>query len=367
MNFNFAKAPHFFVPMVFLGYAVVANYEFVQDITNDPSALPKAVTDYLDGDAALAIDTYYKSVMPHRLASIDLMGALRFVTFREGRSGVVVGEDGWLFSSEEFRATGDRSAEVTRAADSIAAVREQLAAQDIELVVVPLPAKADIYREHLADPVLPDELEALYGNFRKALGDRGIATVDTRPSLIEAKAAGGVFLQTDTHWTPLGAEAAAGAVAGEIGTSFSTTEYRLAEGQPVPRQGDLSKFIVTGGLSQPLGLGPETIVPRQAEPVGEAGLDDLFGTATIPVALVGTSYSANEQWSFIENLKAKLGTDIVNVAEEGLGPVAPMQKYLASATLKDAPPKLVIWEFPVRYLENPKLWDAPAAPAAQAE
>ena len=52
---------------------------------------------------------------------------------------------------------------------------------------------------------------------------------------------------------------------------------------------------------------------------------------------------------------------MLNVAEEGLGPVAPMRKYLASEVLRDTPPEVVIWEFPIRYLGNPRLWDAPAA------
>jgi alginate O-acetyltransferase complex protein AlgJ len=228
---------------------------------------------------------------------------------------------------------------------------------------VPLPAKADIYREHLADIPLPEELSTLYTSFRSALADDGIKTVDARPSILASKDKGAVFLQTDTHWTPLGAEVTAAAVGQAIGQEFATTQYHVADAAPVPRQGDLSKFIVSGPLALSLGLGPETVTPREAQAQGDAGGLDLFGDKAIPVALVGTSYSANEQWSFAESLKAALGTDVLNVAEEGLGPVAPMRKYLASDTLRDAPPKLVIWEFPIRYLENRKLWDAPASKA----
>jgi alginate O-acetyltransferase complex protein AlgJ len=358
------QAPKFTLPVLFLGYALVANAGFIQDIRRDSSEIPRAVIDYFNGDAALQIDSYYKQVMPHRLASIDLMGALRYLTFGEGRSGVVIGKDGWLFSSEEFRATGDHAVDVANAAKGIAEVRDTLAAKGIELVVVPLPAKADIYREHLADTPLPEELSTLYASFRSALADGGVKTVDTRPSILASKDKGAAFLQTDTHWTPLGAEVTAAAVGEAIGQQFATTQYRVADVAPVPRQGDLSKFIVSGPLALSLGLGPETVTPREAQAQGgEGGGLDLFGDSAIPVALVGTSYSANDQWSFGESLKAALGTDVLNVAEEGLGPVAPMRKYLASDTLRDAPPKLVIWEFPIRYLENRKLWDASASEA----
>jgi len=357
------QAPKFTLPVLFLGYALVANAGFIQDIARDSKEIPRAVIDYFDGDAALQIDSYYKQVMPHRLASIDLMGALRYLTFGEGRSGVVVGKDGWLFSAEEFRATGDHSADVANAAKGIAEIRDGFAKQGINLVVVPLPAKADIYREHLTESLLPGELETLYANFRTALADKGVETVDTRPSILASKADGAVFLQTDTHWTPLGAEAAAKAVGQAIGHEFGTTQYNIADATPVPRQGDLSKFIVSGPLADSLGFSPETVVPREAHPVSDAGASDLFGDSTIPVALVGTSYSANQQWSFGESLKVALGSDVLNVAEEGQGPVVPMRKYLASDTLRDAPPKTVIWEFPIRYLENHKLWDAPASEA----
>ena len=33
-----------------------------------------------------------------------------------------------------------------------------------------------------------------------------------------------------------------------------------------------------------------------------------------------------------------------------------MLDYLASDEVRDAPPALVIWEFPVRYLTDPTIW-----------
>ena len=91
-------APAFVLPVLFLGYAVVANYEFITGLGRDIAEMPKSASAYLSGEAATQIDTYYKKIMPHRLPSIDAMGAARYLAFREGRPGVVVGEDGWLFS-----------------------------------------------------------------------------------------------------------------------------------------------------------------------------------------------------------------------------------------------------------------------------
>jgi alginate O-acetyltransferase complex protein AlgJ len=85
---------------------------------------------------------------------------------------------------------------------------------------------------------------------------------------------------------------------------------------------------------------------------------DLFGAGGADVVLVGTSYSANADWSFVEVLKTALGRDVLNYAEQGQGPARPMLAYLASPDVQDAPPQVVIWEFPIRYLADPTIWDA---------
>lgn len=357
-----AAAPAFALPVLFLGYAVVANYEFVTGLGRDIAEMPKSAAEYLNGEAAIQIDTYYKKIMPHRLPSIDVMGAARYLAFREGRPGVVVGDDGWLFSKEEFEATLKRTPDLAEAARGVVEVRDLLAAKGIELVVVPLPAKADIYREHVSYPAIPTDLERLYEDFRTVLDNAGIRNIETRAPLEAAKAKGPLFLTTDTHWTPLGAEVVADAVGAALGQR--DTPYTIADAAPVEREGDLSKFIVTGGLAPLVGLGPETVVPREASAPPAASSTDIFGPSSIPFVLTGTSYSANPQWSFGESLKVSLGADVLNLAEEGKGPVAPMRAFLQSETLRDTPPEMVIWEFPVRYLGQTKLWDA--APAKEA-
>jgi alginate O-acetyltransferase complex protein AlgJ len=357
-----AAAPAFALPVLFLGYAVVANYEFVTGLGRDIAEMPKSASEYLNGEAAIQIDTYYKKIMPHRLPSIDVMGAARYLAFREGRPGAVVGDDGWLFSKEEFEATLKRTPDLAEAARGVVEIRDFLAAKGIELVVVPLPAKADIYREHVSYPAIPTDLERLYEDFRTVLDNAGIRNIETRAPLEAAKAKGPLFLTTDTHWTPLGAEVVADAVGAALGQR--DTPYTITDAAPVEREGDLSKFIVTGGLAPLVGLGPETVVPREASAPPAASSTDIFGPSSIPFVLTGTSYSANPQWSFGESLKVSLGADVLNLAEEGKGPVAPMRAFLESETLRDTPPEVVIWEFPVRYLGQTKLWDA--APAKEA-
>ena len=353
-----AAAPAFALPALFLGYAVIANYGFVTGLGRDIAEMPKSASAYLDGEAAVQIDAYYKKIMPHRLPSIDTMGAARYLLFHEGRAGVVVGNDGWLFSKEEFDAPLRRSPNLAEAVKGLAEIRDTLKAKGIELVVVPLPAKADIYREHAGAAAISADLEQLYADFRTVLERAGIRSVDARAPLLAAKGEGQLFLNTDTHWTPLGAGIVAAAVGEALGQRDAAA-YTLKDEAPAPREGDLSKFIVTGEIAPLVGLGPESVVPRQAvAPDSGGAASDIFGPSSIPYVLTGTSYSANPLWSFGEDLKASLGADVLNLAEEGKGPVAPMRAFLASETLRDSPPETVIWEFPVRYLGNQKLWEA---------
>jgi len=354
-------APAFALPVLFLGYAVVANYEFATGIGRDIAEMPRSVSAYLSGEAATQIDSYYKKIMPHRVPSIDVMGAARYLIFREGRPGVVVGNDGWLFSREEFTAPLDRTPDLAEASAGVAEIRASLADQGIDLVVVPLPAKADIYREHLSDATIPDDLAQLYDDFIALLAREGIRYVDTRNPMLMAKTGGPLFLTTDTHWTPLGAGVVASAVSQELGVTNSGA-YTISPAPAAERVGDLSKFIVTGELAPLVGLGPESVTPYQATTSADAPSgDDIFGPSSIPYVLTGTSYSANDLWSFTDSLKAALGADVLNMAEEGKGPVAPMRALLASDTLRDNPPETVIWEFPIRYLGQPELWDAAQA------
>jgi alginate O-acetyltransferase complex protein AlgJ len=163
-----------------------------------------------------------------------------------------------------------------------------------------------------------------------------------------------VFLKTDTHWTLYGAKVAATELADVVTknnllpsfgmTTFTTTSAKT----PTLHKGDLLNYLPLGSLQERLGPAFDEL-KEQTTASKDAG-GGLFGESTIPVTLVGTSYSANERWNFEGALKEALGTDVLNIADEGEGPVVPMQDYLGSQALKDTPPELVVWEVPERFL-----------------
>ncbi|HRC26994.1 MAG TPA: hypothetical protein PKX87_06150 [Alphaproteobacteria bacterium] len=86
---------------------------------------------------------------------------------------------------------------------------------------------------------------------------------------------------------------------------------------------------------------------------GKEGDAALFGDESLPVALVGTSYSANPSWNFAGFLKEALKADLLNAADEGRGPFVTMDAYLKSKPFLETPPKVLIWEIPERYLAMP--------------
>lgn len=339
------------VPIVFFGYAVFAN---VMLLNEDIGSVE--FDQFLNGGVTEEVDELYRSNLPHQEAAVGLIGAARYLVLNEGRSGVVVGLDGWLFSSEEFRDQSQALAVLPETLQWITEVQSELNAKGAELVIVPIPAKIEIAQDYLSDASQAEQIVEVYDAFLEGSGDAGLKVVDTRSALFDVAPA---FFSTDTHWTIQGAEAVAEAVSASGFIPLGDETFAEVPQAAVTFSGDLVSFVTTEDLAPAIGLGTEQIVPVTADgnlPDNdlEGGLD-LFGTSTpIPVALVGTSYSANTDWSFAELLKIALSQDVLNYAKEGQGPVIPMQDYLADLTVDDVP-AVVIWEFPIRYLTDPDL------------
>ena len=355
MQFSQRILPKLVLPGVFFAYALWSSVSFLVDASQYQNELPNTAASVIDGNFTAKLETIYKDRLPYRTASTDLVGAARYLMFGEGRKGVVVGSDGWLFSNEEYRAADDETKRINEAVRAVAQVRDQLAARGTALVVLPLPGKADIYREHTAYPSLSEAMADRYERFRDALAVENVVTVDTRSALLSGKSGRQVFLKGDTHWSPEGAAIVAGATARVAGSMIAPQPFTLTAGKTLPVEGDLTKFIVSPRYASLVSLVPEEVTLQRAaaeQPAVDSALD-IFGGQQIDVALVGTSYSANEKWSFAPALMSAMGADIVNFAEEGNGPFRPMRDYLSSDLATGKPPKLVLWEFPVRYLTDP--------------
>lgn len=56
----------------------------------------------LNGKLAKAAETHYDAEFPIKRLGTNVWAAMDFKLFNEGRPGVVLGRDQWLFSDEEF-------------------------------------------------------------------------------------------------------------------------------------------------------------------------------------------------------------------------------------------------------------------------
>ena len=168
-----------------------------------------------------------------------------------------------------------------------------------------------------------------------------------------------MFLRTDTHWTPAGANAAAQEIGRQLAAQglagSGTAAYKTTLAEATTYKGDLLNYLpLDPYFASMLPPGDPLAVPS-TETVADAA--SLLSDSTPMVALVGTSYSANERWNFAGALQEALHEDVVNHAQEGKGPFVVMLDYLAELKAAEATPaedaepapRVVIWEIPERY------------------
>ncbi|ROL71659.1 alginate O-acetyltransferase [Pseudomonas vranovensis] len=310
----------------------------------------------LDGKLAKAAETHYDEQFPLKRIGTNLWAALDFKLFNEGRPGVVLGREHWLFSDEEFKPVANSDQYEQENLALIRGVRDTLQQHGVQLVLAIVPAKVRLYPEYVGEQT-PASLHAdLYNEFHAQARQAGVFAPDLLAPLQEAKARGQVFLRTDTHWTPMGAEVVAqhlaAAVARQTLLNGEPQQFVTEQRQSAPYKGDLTNFLPLDPLFSNLLPPPDTLQQRSTRPAeaeGESG-DALFADSEIPVALIGTSYSANPNWNFLGALQQALRSDVVNYAEDGHGPLLPMLKYLQTDAFKNSAPQVLIWEFPERYL-----------------
>lgn len=346
------RASRFLLPAAFFSYAAVVNLGYAQFSGRGDM---QADGDLLRGGLTAGLETVYRQSLPHREPAIGMIGALRYLAVGEGRKGVITGSDGWLFSAEEVRAPTD---DLDQSLDRIARIRDRLEAAGARLVVVPIPGKLDVMVAH-GNPETARGITTLYDAFLAGLKNRDVPVLNARPALRRGAETELSFFRTDTHWTPKGAEDVAQALAASGLVELGDTEFDVAWSPQQEFVGDLVAFVTSDSLAPSVGLSPEAVTPFTAVAQADGESLDIFaGTEAGSTLLIGTSYSANPTFSFAEALKLVLRRDVLNLAEEGRGPARPMLDYLGSDDFRDAPPELVIWEFPVRYLTDPALWDA---------
>ena len=302
--------------------------------------------EFAEGTTQRHYERRFDDAFPLRDEARALWAALRFGLLGEPSEGAVLGADGWLFTAEEFRPPE----EVRNLGEALDEARARIEAAGAELIPVFVPDKA-----RMVAGALPYARSERYRDRYDRLLDEtralGFWTVDLRPTLRTGADGPPAFMRTDTHWSPEGARAAAMAIAAVSDGLDPAAGFSTERTGETAFTGDLVAFADTGRWRSWTGPAPERIGLYETTEQGGT-VDALFADTTIPVALVGTSFSARTEFHFVGFLKQALGADVVSHARVGQGPFAPMEEFLAGPALRTNPPRIVLWEIPERYIQT---------------
>ena len=243
-------------------------------------------------------------------AFLSELSGLAAKAVKDGRSAIA-GADGWLFFVAELRALsvgpfwGERAAAVSRAsnsrdADPLAAIvdfHDQLKKAGIELLIVPVPAKAAIYPEMISKRIkapvggASPHLDPNHEQFYRMLGERGVPVLDLTPVFLKQRQVPGtdLYCKTDTHWSGRAAEVVARAISERV------------EDRPWLKELPKSRFetesrgiVITGDLARMM---DETKPAREALTVTHVGtrrdgqLTPVEPDRDSPVLLMGDSHT----------------------------------------------------------------------------
>lgn len=301
----------------------------------------------------------FKDAVPYNDPLLHGWGALQYGVFNSGKPGVVIGADEWLFTKEEFEWLPDYYQHIGANQEFISQAAAQLQQEGLELIIVPIPAKARVYKEQLGAHATPEYRAMVYPGFMDYLESQKLYYVDmfAHFQAMKDEAEAPLYMRTDTHWSQQGARVTAKKVKAyfdeglKYSIDFKKTRTEVVKGDSrseIPYRGDLTEFVPTGFWSEFVGPKSEWIDELKLEKASSGG--GLFGDVELPIALVGTSYSAEAEWHFADFLGDVFDAEIWNLADEGQGPFTPMQTFLKEKQWQGKGVKLVIWEIPERFL-----------------
>ena len=201
-----------------------------------------------------------------------------FVTLQDTGAKGVLGRNRWLFYRPDLRylvdpdrvevgpsdskwvQPPDRSTHRESVEKAILRFRDQLKERGITLVVMPVPGKPSVYPDQVTRRATGKERQFRSPTVAllEGLQRQGVATVDlfaafqrSRESAVRETRTGPLYLAHDTHWTPLGAQIAAQAVAsklGEMRVAPATRKEFRTQGVTVTRWGDILDMMQIPGL-----------------------------------------------------------------------------------------------------------------------
>lgn len=293
-------------------------------------------------------------------------------------ASVIKGDDGWLFFTPELQYIsagpfwGANAAAVSKAtsadaADPLPAIldfKAQLAKKGIDLLLVPVPAKAQIYPEMLDSRLKGAVLDTAQTSFYKLLAQNGVRVLDLSTAFKAAKAtaAAPLYCKQDTHWSSVACQLAARQIALNVVKSpwVKTVPKRkyVQSTSNITINGDL--WLMLDDKSVPKETLPATVIQEKAA----SGLAAVGSWRQSPVVLLGDSHNLVFSTGgdmlvsgagLPDHLSAALGFPVDVVAVRGSG-ATPARVNLLRRGDNLAGKKLVIWCFTVREFTEGQGW-----------
>ena len=260
----------------------------------DPKAEKRDLAEFplLDGDWKSAAEfpkrltAWFEDHFAFRTALVRLSAEMHYFGLGVSpNSSVVKGRDGWLFyggdggMDDYTRQMPFSPAQLAEWRDSVVRTNEWLRARGVAYVFAIAPDKHVIYPEQLPATIRPLAGPSRLEQLLKALEGSGVATVDFRPALLEAKTHERIFDLTDSHWNRRGAFVAYRRLveaiweqAPGVGPALSRDDFeplaREVEGQDLAGMMGLKPVLRETELS----LRPRrSRLARVVEPLGDAG------------------------------------------------------------------------------------------------
>jgi alginate O-acetyltransferase complex protein AlgJ len=117
------------------------------------------------------------------------------------QSNAVEGVQGWRFLPAEIKhlLAGDPSKDPKKPFEAIADFYKQLKLLGVQLIIVPVPAKAAVHPEFL-DARLQGGLSVSEASSYESLRATGVEVLDLASDLADAKSRGSLYCERDTHW-----------------------------------------------------------------------------------------------------------------------------------------------------------------------
>ncbi|MBA5764364.1 hypothetical protein H2O73_18575 [Vibrio sp. 404] len=189
------------------------------------------------------------------------------------------------------------------------------------------------------------ELINAYRNQLTKLNSIGFMTSDLSQGMSSVEPA--FYFKRDIHWRPEGAKVTAENIANKLSKGDllegipAQTVSTYAIGMNVKSSSffDQAMYELCGYK-----LPTEHAVRYETTPDVEI---DLLSESLIPdIALIGTSYSANDNYHFDNFLKHALQRDVLNYAIAGGGEYGSWLNYFQARGDNATTPKIVVWELP---------------------